>query len=42
MQGDAAWPGPVWGSGAAVPYTTEALAARLAALQQALAVRALR
>ena len=36
-QGDAAWPGPVWGSGAAVPYAAEALAARLAALRQALA-----
>ncbi|HSG39188.1 MAG TPA: HIT family protein, partial [Thermoanaerobaculia bacterium] len=23
--GDAAWPGPVWGSGAAVPYTDEEL-----------------
>ena len=32
--GDAAWPGPVWGSGAAVPYAegaAEALAGRLAA-----------
>lgn len=31
---DAAWPGPVWGSGAAVPYpgsAAEALAGRLAA-----------
>ena len=31
---DPAWPGPVWGSGAAVPYSeggTEALAGRLAA-----------
>jgi Diadenosine tetraphosphate (Ap4A) hydrolase and other HIT family hydrolases len=35
-QGDAAWPGPVWGSGAAVPYAAGALAARLAALQQEL------
>jgi diadenosine tetraphosphate (Ap4A) HIT family hydrolase len=35
-QGDAAWPGPVWGSGGAVPYAAEALAARLAALRQAL------
>ncbi len=24
-QGDAAWPGPVWGSGAAVPYGADAL-----------------
>ena len=37
MQGDHAWPGPVWGSGAAVPYDAGALAARLAALRQALA-----
>lgn len=36
-EGDAAWPGPVWGSGAAVPYSPDALAARLAALRQALA-----
>ena len=33
--GDAAWPGPVWGSGAAVPYEAPALAARIAALRQA-------
>jgi diadenosine tetraphosphate (Ap4A) HIT family hydrolase len=25
--GDSAWPGPVWGQGAAVPYSVEALAA---------------
>lgn len=37
IEGDAAWPGPVWGSGRAVPYTAEMLAARLAALRQALA-----
>ncbi len=37
MQGDHAWPGPVWGSGAVVPYDAGALAARLAALRQALA-----
>jgi len=36
-EGDAAWPGPVWGSGAAVPYTADALAALLAALRQRLA-----
>jgi len=36
-EGDAAWPGPVWGSGAAVPYAADALAARLAALRQRLA-----
>ena len=35
-QGDAAWPGPAWGSGAAVPYAPDALAARLAALRRAL------
>lgn len=35
-QGDAAWPGPVWGCGAAVPHAAEALAARLAALRQRL------
>ncbi|GAB3785652.1 HIT domain-containing protein [Dyella agri] len=35
-EGDAAWPGPVWGSGAAAPYAAEALDARLAALRQAL------
>lgn len=37
IEGDAAWPGPVWGSGRAVPYAAEMLAARLAALRQALA-----
>jgi len=37
VEGDAAWPGPVWGSGATMPYAAEALAARLAALRQALA-----
>lgn len=36
IEGDAAWPGPVWGSGSAVPYDAEALAARLAALRHAL------
>ena len=35
-EGDAAWPGPVWGSGTAVPYAADALAARLAALRQRL------
>ena len=35
-EGDAAWPGPVWGSGAAMPYAAEALTARLAALRQRL------
>ncbi|MDE2317955.1 MAG: HIT domain-containing protein [Xanthomonadaceae bacterium] len=36
IEGDAAWPGPVWGSGSAVPYDAEALAARLTALLNAL------
>ena len=36
-QGDAAWPGPVWGCGAAVPHAADALAAWLAALRKALA-----
>lgn len=36
-QGDAAWPGPVWGSGAAVPHAADALAGRLDALRRALA-----
>jgi len=35
--GDAAWPGPVWGSGKAVPYETEALAPLIAKLRSALA-----
>jgi diadenosine tetraphosphate (Ap4A) HIT family hydrolase len=34
--GDAAWPGPVWGSGVAVPYAADALATRLDALRQKL------
>jgi diadenosine tetraphosphate (Ap4A) HIT family hydrolase len=32
-EGDAAWPGPVWGSGAAVAYAPEALQARLDSLE---------
>ena len=32
--GDAAWPGPVWGSGAALPRTPEERLALLAALRQ--------
>jgi diadenosine tetraphosphate (Ap4A) HIT family hydrolase len=36
VEGDAAWPGPVWGSGKAAPYDDETLADRLAALRQAL------
>lgn len=35
-EGDAAWPGPVWGVGAATDYAADALAARLAALRDAL------
>jgi diadenosine tetraphosphate (Ap4A) HIT family hydrolase len=36
-QGDAAWPGPVWGFGAAEPYGADALAQALAAGRAALA-----
>lgn len=36
-EGDAAWPGPVWGSGAARPYTPEARHALIARLRAALA-----
>lgn len=32
--GDAAWPGPVWGSGAAQPYASAARAALLARLRR--------
>jgi diadenosine tetraphosphate (Ap4A) HIT family hydrolase len=35
-EGDAAWPGPVWGSGAAVPYDDKALAALLTRLRDTL------
>ncbi|MGO4699953.1 HIT family protein [Dyella sp. 2RAB6] len=35
-EGDAAWPGPVWGSGAAQAYAPEALAQLIANLQNAL------
>ena len=35
-EGDAVWPGPVWGSGATLPYDEAALAARLVALRGAL------
>lgn len=35
-EGDAAWPGPVWGAGAAEPYGREALTARIKALRGAL------
>jgi diadenosine tetraphosphate (Ap4A) HIT family hydrolase len=36
IEGDAAWPGPVWGNGAAEPYAALALAARIDALRCAL------
>jgi diadenosine tetraphosphate (Ap4A) HIT family hydrolase len=36
VEGDAAWPGPVWGNGKAEPYDDEALADRLTALRQGL------
>jgi diadenosine tetraphosphate (Ap4A) HIT family hydrolase len=35
--GDAAWPGPVWGSGAAQPYDANLLDQRIAELQSRLA-----
>lgn len=35
-EGDAAWPGPVWGSGAATPYGEAALEREIAALRKAL------
>jgi len=35
-QGDAAWPGPVWGNGQAQPYAEGALYERLAAMRHAL------
>lgn len=34
---DRAWPGPVWGSGQAVPYSTEELEKRLSILRPVLA-----
>ena len=37
-RGDAAWPGPAWGAGAAVPYEPAALRARLSQLAEALTV----
>jgi diadenosine tetraphosphate (Ap4A) HIT family hydrolase len=36
-EGDAAWPGPVWGHGHALTYTEASLTARIEALRQALA-----
>ncbi|WP_243039903.1 HIT domain-containing protein [Dyella sedimenti] len=35
-EGDAAWPGPVWGSGTATPYEADVLARMLERLQSAL------
>ena len=35
-EGDAAWPGPVWGSGTALPYADDALSQRLTQLRHAL------
>lgn len=40
FEDDSAWPGSVWGVGKASPYTTEAAAARLAALRGALGLEA--
>ena len=37
--GDAAWPGPVWGSGAALRHAPEELAARLAGYREGWAAR---
>jgi diadenosine tetraphosphate (Ap4A) HIT family hydrolase len=36
-EGDAAWPGPVWGSGQSVPYAETSLSARRDALRQVFA-----
>jgi len=35
-EGDAAWPGPVWGSGKAVPYVPDALESSITQLRVAL------
>lgn len=35
-EGDAAWPGPVWGSGEAEAYASGAMEARIKALREAL------
>jgi diadenosine tetraphosphate (Ap4A) HIT family hydrolase len=37
-RGDAAWPGPAWGAGAAIPYEPAALRARLSRFAEALAL----
>jgi diadenosine tetraphosphate (Ap4A) HIT family hydrolase len=36
LEGDAAWPGPVWGAGKAAPYSSEAAEERVRALAAAL------
>jgi diadenosine tetraphosphate (Ap4A) HIT family hydrolase len=36
-EGDAAWPGPVWGHGRAEPYEEDAMQARLDLLREKLA-----
>jgi diadenosine tetraphosphate (Ap4A) HIT family hydrolase len=38
-EGDAAWPGPVWGNGRAEPYAESKLQSRIALLRDALAIR---
>jgi diadenosine tetraphosphate (Ap4A) HIT family hydrolase len=38
-EGDAAWPGPVWGAGTRVPYSETAKAELIARLRSALAMR---
>jgi diadenosine tetraphosphate (Ap4A) HIT family hydrolase len=38
FEGDAAWPNPIWGSGAALPYQPQAADERIAALRAALAL----
>ncbi|WP_266160718.1 HIT domain-containing protein [Dyella silvatica] len=39
-EGDAAWPGPVWGSGTATPYSVEAMAERIELLRARLLLNA--
>jgi diadenosine tetraphosphate (Ap4A) HIT family hydrolase len=39
VEGDAAWPGPVWGHGAAEPYTEGEAERRVAALRAALGLQ---
>ncbi|MYD43540.1 MAG: HIT family protein [Gammaproteobacteria bacterium] len=40
LQTDAAWPGPVWGSGPAVPYDDAALSERQLVTRKAMAIAA--